>query len=86
MKCNYKITEVDEPSDMMLVVYSCDGEESVTVSMPVPRENEDTEALIESYSPVVRWAEAKRTKRTIEAGTEGSLVLPTPASTEERVL
>jgi hypothetical protein len=86
MKCNYKITEVDEASDTMLVVYSCEGEEPVAVSMPIPREDEDTESLIESYSPVVRWAEAKRAKRTMEAGTEGSLVLPTPASTEERVL
>ena len=86
MNCNYKITEVDEASDTMLVVYSCEGEDSVSVSMPIPREDEDTEALIVSYSPVVRWAEAKRTKRTLVEGAGGSIPLPTPASREERIL
>lgn len=53
----YEVTEVDNVHNTMLVVYSCDGYESVTVSTRKPFAGEDIESVINAYAPTIHWNE-----------------------------
>lgn len=67
----YVITKVDEPTNTMLVNYSADGYDTLTVSMPIPFSDVALEDHMHNYAPFTAWELSNKTFQKVEVGTSG---------------
>jgi hypothetical protein len=74
----FKVVQVDETLNLMLVEYSCDQYDTVQVSMPLPYSDVLLENHIRNYAPVAHWILSKKTFSKVALGTTGKINPSTP--------
>ena len=82
MKFNYEITKVDVENKVMEVTYTAENETSISASMPIPRDDENINELLLSYSPVNYWERKAAAVQTVAVGTTGEIWSEHPTETK----
>lgn len=80
----YRVEEVDTQSNFMLVKYSADGYPSISISMRLPFDGEETiEDVIRTFSPLNWWREQSKSKLAVSEGTTDSVTVDLETGAKE---
>lgn len=79
---NFEIASVSLEASCMEVVYSANGYSTHRISTRLPYSDESIEAVVESYAPIMAWANEGKTFATVTVGASGSLQYSTPTPPE----
>lgn len=82
MKFTYEVVSVDTQNKVMEVRFSAENEESILVSIDIPREGEDIRDHMAGYAPIQHWEQKRATVQSITVGATGEVWSEHPTETD----
>lgn len=82
MKFTYEVVSVDTQNKVMEVRFSAENEESILVSIDIPREGEDIRNHMAGYAPIQHWEQKRASVQSITVGATGEVWSEHPTETD----
>lgn len=82
MKFTYEVVSVDTQNKVMEVRFSAENEESILVSIDIPREGDDIREHMAGYAPIQHWEQKRATVQSISVGATGAVWSEHPTETD----